>query len=92
MNSPSKKIKKGVDKFNPLCYNKEKRKADTKMSECEKRNCGYYYQLPDEDYPRCHYPDDGTPAPCEYDDDYEPEDIDDDFGFDPYEGCYTYDC
>ena len=27
------------------------------------------------------------------DDDYEePEDIDDDFGFDPYMGCYTYDC
>jgi len=22
----------------------------------------------------------------------EPEDIDSDFGFDPYEGCYTYDC
>ena len=61
------------------------------MSECEKRNCGYYYQLPDEDYPHCHWEDDGFPAPCEYDDD-EPEDIDDDFGFDPYEGCYTYDC
>lgn len=27
-----------------------------------------------------------------YDDDYEPADIDSDFGFDPYEGCYTYDC
>lgn len=25
-------------------------------------------------------------------DDEEPADIDDDFGFDPYEGCYTYDC
>ena len=62
------------------------------MSECAKMNCGYYWQEEDEDYPRCHYPDDGTPAPCEYDDDYEPEDIDDDFGFDPYEGCYTYDC
>lgn len=24
--------------------------------------------------------------------DYEPADIDDDIGFDPYEGCYTYDC
>lgn len=22
----------------------------------------------------------------------EPADIDDDYGFDPYEGCYTYDC
>ena len=26
---------------------------------------------------------------CEFD---EPIDIDDDCGFDPYEGCYTYDC
>lgn len=25
-------------------------------------------------------------------DDTEPEDIDDDCGFDPYEGCFTYDC
>jgi hypothetical protein len=29
-------------------------------------------------------------GPAEEDD--EPEDIDSDFGFDPYEGCYTYDC
>lgn len=27
-----------------------------------------------------------------YPDDYEPLDIDDDFGFDPYLGEYTYDC
>ena len=59
------------------------------MATCASSNCGYYWQDEGEDYPRCHYPDDGTPAPCEYD---EPEDIDDDFGFDPYEGCYTYDC
>lgn len=26
------------------------------------------------------------------DSDDEPADIDDDCGFDPYEGCYTYDC
>lgn len=30
-------------------------------------------------------------SPEEYSDD-EPADIDDDCGFDPYEGCYTYDC
>ena len=24
--------------------------------------------------------------------DCEPDDIDSDFGFDPYEGCFTYDC
>ena len=30
-------------------------------------------------------------APCEYDDDdYEPDY--DECGFDPYEGCYTFDC
>lgn len=28
---------------------------------------------------------------CAYEDD-EPSDIDSDFGFDPYEGSYTYDC
>ena len=45
------------------------------MSECEKMNCGYYWQEEGEDYPRCHYPDDGTLAPCEYEDedDYEDE-------------------
>lgn len=26
------------------------------------------------------------------DEGYEPNNIDDDMGFDPYEGCYTYDC
>lgn len=25
-------------------------------------------------------------------DDFEPADIDDDCGFDPYEGCFTFDC
>lgn len=28
----------------------------------------------------------------EYEEDEEPADIDDDFGFDPYLGCCTYDC
>lgn len=27
-----------------------------------------------------------------YDEDDEPADIDDDCGFDPYAGCFTYDC
>ena len=32
-------------------------------------------------------------VPVEADDEYEePTDIDDDFGFDPYMGCYSYDC
>ena len=57
---------------------------------CRDSNYGYYYLAVGELYPRCHCPDDGFPAPCEYDD--EPMDIDDDCGFDPYEGCYTYDC
>lgn len=35
---------------------------------CASSNCGYYWQEEGEDYPRCHYPNDGTPAPCEYDD------------------------
>lgn len=28
----------------------------------------------------------------DFDEYEEPDDIDSDFGFDPYEGCYTYDC
>lgn len=39
-------------------------------------DCSYYWQEEYENYPSCHYP---------YDDD------DDDFGFDPYKGCFTYD-
>lgn len=58
------------------------------MSECERTNCGYYYKGEDDDYPCCHCEDDDV-ASCEYD---EPADIDDDCGFDPYEGCCTYDC
>lgn len=71
------------------------------MSECEKRNCSYYWRDEDEAYPYCHYNDPRFPAPCEEDD----EDWDDDsyaeeyesdddleMGFDPYEGGYTWDC
>ena len=53
-------------------------------------DCSYYWQEEYENYPSCHYPYDDNEAPCNYDD--EPDDIDDDFGFDPYEGCFTYDC
>jgi hypothetical protein len=38
---------------------------------------------------------DSDPYDVEWDDHYwddEPTDIDDDMGFDPYEGCFTYDC
>jgi len=73
----------------------QKEKEMRTMSECEKMNCGYYYKKEGEDYPRCHYPDDGTLAPCEYEDDwddYEPDDIDYDCGYDPYMGCFTDDC
>ena len=34
----------------------------------------------------------GDDEDYEPDDDYEPGDIDSDFGYDPYCGCYTYDC
>lgn len=65
------------------------------MNICERMNCGYWWKEEDEDYPSCHFPSDEIfPAPCEEDDwdSEEPDDIDDDCGFDPYEGCYTYDC
>lgn len=56
-----------------------------KCAECNL--CGY-----NEDGFPCCLADPRWPAPCEYDDYEEPADIDDDSGFDPYEGCYTYDC
>ena len=62
------------------------------MSECERRNCGYFWKDEDEVYARCHYDDPMFPAPCDQDNDYEPDDIDDDMGYDPYEGCCTWDC
>lgn len=56
-------------------------------------NCGYFWQDEDDDYPRCHFDSDSPwPAPCEYIWEEDDTDIDDDFGFDPFEGCYTYDC
>lgn len=68
---------------------------------CEE--CCYYWQNEDESRPRCHWeaccP--GDMAPCEYDtletaddpEDWdEPDYADDEMGFDPYEGCYTWDC
>ena len=56
-------------------------------------NCGYWWQDEDEDFPSCHLdPDSPWPAPCEYDGEEDDTDFDYDIGFDPYEGCYTYDC
>ena len=77
-------------------------------SECERRNCGYFWKEENDAYPCCHYNDPMFPAPCEEDDEYY-EDWDDDFdaeaeyeysrcmvdlevGFNPYEGGYTWDC
>lgn len=65
------------------------------MNECEVRNCGYWYQDEYEEYPSCHYNDPRFPAPCEEEEEeeYIEGDIyDDEMGFDPYEGCYTWDC
>lgn len=65
------------------------------QTECAKRGCSYYYQDENDAYPRCHFERmaDWDLAPCEYDDEpYEPDDIDSDEGFDPYEGCFTWDC
>lgn len=45
------------------------------MSECEKRNCGYYWKEEDEEYPSCHFEGPVGWAPCEQDeqDEYEEE-------------------
>lgn len=63
------------------------------------KECNLYYE-DDNPYspfgsevPYCHAdPDQHWLAPCEQEDEYEPSDWMDETGFDPYEGCYTYDC
>ena len=65
---------------------------------CE--NCTYYDFTEDVEYEHCCFNEwghaDTEVAPCDdpdFDDDYEePDDIDSDLGYDPYAGCYTYDC
>ena len=64
------------------------------MSKCEQLNCGYRYYIEGDPVPKCAFPDGASYlAPCE-EEDYETPDWDevDETGFDPYEGCYTYDC
>ena len=56
----------------------------SKVGKCP--NCSHEYKWCEE------FTYDGYTTPEEVDDEYEPNDIDDDCGFDPYEGCYTYDC
>lgn len=51
------------------------------MSVCDKINCGYYYKTEEDDFPRCHFEDDGWPAPCEQEDDFETPDIDEDLTY-----------
>ena len=55
-----------------------------KVGECD--HCGNHYQWCDE-YTLAGYRD---LEQTNYKDEYEP-DVDE-YGFDPYEGCYTYDC
>lgn len=38
------------------------------------KNCPYCYKTKEDRFPCCHYPDDGTLAPCEDDDPIEEED------------------
>ena len=64
--------------------------------------CCYYWKEENEDRACCHWVARcaGDIAPCEYEDETqddpedweEPEFADDEMGFDPYEGCYTWDC
>lgn len=56
------------------------------VGECD--HCGNHYKW-NEEYILAGYC--GLEQTHDEDED-EPDDIDDDCGFDPYEGCYTYDC
>ena len=60
-----------------------------KCAECNLWGADHYGEIP-----YCHA-DPNWPAPCEYDEDDYEDDYEGDFdemGFDPYEGCYTFDC
>ena len=57
-----------------------------KVGECD--HCGNHYQWR-EKYTLTGYSD---LEQTNDENEDEPDDIDDDCGFDPYEGCYTYDC
>jgi hypothetical protein len=53
------------------------------MPRCSDGPCGHWWQDEDEDYPRCHYPeDDPFPAPCEYDDEPVEEEVEDRYTLD----------
>lgn len=52
------------------------------------KTCPYFY-ADEDDEAFCHA--DDWNAPCNEEESYE-EDSYDEVGFDPYEGCYTYDC
>ena len=56
------------------------------IGECD--HCGTHYQW-QEEYVLAGYRD---LEQTHDENEDEPDDIDDDCGFDPYEGCYTYDC
>lgn len=64
--------------------------AESPKGPCAARNCGYFWKDENENHPRCHWEDDGFPAPCEEDD--EPADIDSDADYNPYMGCMDWDC
>jgi hypothetical protein len=87
--------KKRLDNKPFFCYNTDiKEKEISNMTKCERLNCRYRYYINGDPTPQCGFPD-AAPylAPCE-EEDYETPDWNevDETGFDPYEGCYTYDC
>lgn len=58
-------------------------------------DCCYFWREEDETFQSCHWEPrcPGDVPPCEEEEEedvYEDEELE--TGFDPYEGCYTYDC
>lgn len=58
-------------------------------------DCCYFWREEDEAFQTCHWESrcPGDIPPCEEEEEedvYEDEELE--TGFDPYEGCYTYDC
>ena len=57
-------------------------------------NCCYFWREEDEDFDSCHWEPrcPGDVPPCEEEGEIEDEYDDLEMGFDPYAGCYTWDC
>lgn len=56
-----------LDKLLKICYNKDNERGKENKMNC--KDCSFWYQGIDDDFPQCHCLYDDV-APCEYDEDF----------------------